>query len=57
MIPTQTPLSMKRKVKVFPEREVRILTTYEHRNGAWPQKNSVCCGDWGIASTSGESKS
>jgi hypothetical protein len=57
MIPTKTPLSMKRKYRIFPEREDVILLSFEHQNGAWPQKNSVCCGDWGFASTSGKSKS
>ena len=57
MIPTQTALSMKRKYRVFPERKIVILTIFEHRNGAWPQKNSACCGDWGYASTSAKTKS
>lgn len=57
MIPTQTALSMKRKYRVFPEREDVILLSFEHRNGAWPQKNSVCCGDWGFASTSAKTES
>ena len=57
MIPTQKTLSMKRKYRIFPEREDVILLSFEHRNGAWPQKNSVCCGDWGFASTSAKTKS
>ena len=57
MIPTQTALSMKRKYRVYPEREDVILLSFEHRNGAWPQKNSAWCGDWGYASTSAKTKS
>jgi hypothetical protein len=57
MIPTQKTLSMKQKYRVFPEREDVILLSFEHRNGAWPQKNSACLGIGAGASTSQKSRS
>lgn len=57
MIPTQKTLSMKRKYRIFPEREDVIPLSFEHRNGAWPQKNSACLGIGAGASTSQKNRS